>query len=68
METENIDIKKFVIKLNQAEAIINELRNNILLFDKEFQESILRGEKDISEGKVVVCKTEDDLNNFFASI
>lgn len=68
METKNIDINQFVRKLNQAESILNEIRDNLLLFDNELQMSIARGEKDISEGRVTICKTEDDLNNFFASI
>ena len=37
-------------------------------FDKEFQESIKRGEKDIEEGKVTVCKTEKELDDFFVLI
>jgi hypothetical protein len=68
MKTKTIDINQFVNKLNQAESIINELRDNILLIDTELQESIARGEKDISKGKITICKTKEDLNNFFSSI
>ena len=32
---------------------------------KIIKESIKRGEQDIREGKIIVCKTEKELNNFF---
>jgi len=68
MEVKKIDISQFLTKLNQAESILSEVRNDLLLFDNNLQESIARGEKDISEGRITICKTEDDLNNFLSSI
>ena len=48
--------------------MLNELKQEIYLFDKGLQESISRGEKDILEGNVTICKTENDLDDFFDSI
>ena len=33
-----------------------------------FQESIKKGERDIEEGRVTICKTEEELDNFFISV
>ena len=48
--------------------MLEEIKQGLSYVDKELQESIKRGEKDIKEGKVTICKTEKDLDNFFASI
>ena len=48
--------------------MLKEIKQGLSLFDKEFQESIKRGEKDIAEGRITICKTEHDLDQFFASI
>ncbi len=32
------------------------------------QESIERGEKDLAEGRVTVCKTKKELDTFFTTI
>ena len=61
----NININDFIHRLDKAESILNEVRDDLLLFDNNLQESIARGEKDISEGRMTICKTEKDINNFF---
>lgn len=55
-------------KILKIELMLNELKQEISLFDRKFQESIFRGEKDILAGNVIVCKTEDELNDFFDSV
>jgi len=48
--------------------MLKKIKQGISLFDKEFQDSIKRGEKDIEEGRITICKTEEKLNKFFSSI
>ncbi len=52
-------------KLNKIEVMLNEVKQEAFLLDRDFQESIKRGEKDIEEGKVTICKTGEELDNFF---
>ena len=68
METQPINPNEYMRKIVQIEAMLNELKQGFLLLDKDFQKSIERGEQDIKEGKVTICKSEEDLDNFFASI
>lgn len=65
---QNINIMDYISKINKVESMLEEIKQGLSYFDKEFQESIKRGEKDIEQGKITVCKTEEDLNRFFASI
>ena len=69
METiQQIDIRSYIRRINQVETMLEEIKQGLTLFDKELQESIVRGEKDIAEGRVTVCKTEEELDTFFASL
>lgn len=68
MEVQTINIEEYIKKINKVEAMLEEIKHGISLFDKEFQESIKRGERGIEEGRVTICKTEEDLDKFFASI
>ena len=63
-----LDIKDYIKKINKVEIMLEEIKQGISLFDKEFQDSIKRGEKDIEEGRITICKTEGELNKFFSSI
>ncbi|MBI2669516.1 hypothetical protein HYX14_06765 [Candidatus Woesearchaeota archaeon] len=65
---QTIDVSHYIKKINRVEAMLEEIKEGLSFFDRDLQESIKRGEKDIAEGRVTVCKTDDDLNNFFASI
>jgi len=66
--TQTLSVKEYVKKINKVEAMLEEIKQGLSHFDKEFQESIKRGERDIEEGRVTVCKTEKELDNFFSSI
>ena len=68
METQHNNPNEYMRKIVQIEAMFNELKQGFLLLDKDFQKSIERGERDIKEGKITICKSEEDLDNFFASI
>ena len=68
METRHINPNEYMRKIVQIEAMLNELKQGFLLLDKDFKKSIERGEQDIKEGKITICKSEEDLDNFFASI
>lgn len=50
------------------EIMVEEIKQGFFYFDKELQESIKRGEKDIKEGRVTICKSKEGLDKFFASI
>ncbi|MCG2688285.1 hypothetical protein L6250_01475 [Candidatus Parcubacteria bacterium] len=63
-----VNVEEYVRKINKVEAMLEDIKEAFLCFDKEFQDSVNKGERDIKEGKVTVCKTEDDLNDFFASL
>ena len=69
METiKTLDVDDYIKKISKVESMLEEIKRGLSYFDKELQESIKRGEKDIKDGRVTVCKTEKDLDNFFASI
>ncbi len=65
---QNLEIGDYIKKINRVESMLEEIKEGLSYFDREFQESIKRGERDLKEGKVTICKTEKDLNQFFASI
>jgi len=69
METiQTLNIGTYIKKINKVESMLNEIKQGLSYFDKEFQRSVKRGERDIEEGKVTICKTESELNDFFASL
>ena len=68
MEQKIINIHNCMQKINQIESMLNEVKQSLYFADKDFQDSINIGEKNISEGDVIVCKTESELDNFFDSI
>ncbi|MBI2652776.1 hypothetical protein HYX00_04895 [Candidatus Woesearchaeota archaeon] len=63
--TETMNISDYIKKINKVESMLEEIKQGLSYFDKELQDSINRGERDIGEGKVTICKTEDDLDAFF---
>ena len=67
-QTKTINIIDCINKINKVESMLEEIKKGLSYFDKEFQESIKKGEKDIEEGRVTICKTEEDLDKFFSSI
>tara|TARA_Y100000310_G_C20495136_1_gene721156 strand:- start:170 stop:379 length:210 start_codon:yes stop_codon:yes gene_type:complete len=69
METvKTLDFEDYIKKIDKVESMLKEIKAGLSYFDRDLQESIKRGEKDIREGKVTICKTEKDLDNFFALI
>ena len=68
MEVQTINPPEYMKKIMQIEIMLNEIKQGLSFLDKDFQESIEKGEQDIKEGKVVICKTEEELNNFFELI
>ena len=69
METlQAVDISHYIKKINQVEVMLEDIKQGLSLFNKDLQESIKRGESDLANGRMTVCKTEEDLNAFFASI
>jgi len=65
---QNLDVKEYIQKINKVEFLLEDIKRGLFLFDKNFQESIKKGEKDIKKGMVTICKTEEELDNFFNSI
>lgn len=68
MQAQTATITEYIQKINKVEAMLEEIKQGLSLFQTELQESIKRGEKDIAEGRVTICKTEAELNNFFAQL
>ena len=65
--TETINISDYIKKISKVESMLEEIKQGLSYFDKEFRDSIKRGERDIEEGRVTVCKTEEELDAFFES-
>ncbi len=63
---QTLTIGDYIKKINKVESMLEEIKRGLFHFDKELQESIQRGEKDIEEGKVTICKTEEELDTFFS--
>lgn len=68
METATLSVSDYIRKINHVEAMLEEIKRGLMCSDREFQESIKRGEKDIKAGRITVCKTKKDLELFFSSI
>jgi hypothetical protein len=68
METKVFSPEDCAKKINKIESMLKEVKQNISYFSREFQESIEKGEEDIKNGRITVCKTEKELDNFFVSI
>ena len=58
----------YLKKIDRMESILEELRQGLVLHEDSLQKSTECGEKDIIEGRSTVCRTEEDLDAFFASI
>lgn len=65
---DGIPISDYLKKLDQAQAMLDEIKQGLLSYQSEIEPSVQRGEKDIEEGRFTVCETQKDLDNFFASI
>ena len=65
---QEFNIEDYIRKIRKIEEMLEEIKQGLSYFDEEFQESIKRGEKDIKEGRVIVCKTEKELDNFLVSL
>ena len=65
---ETFNVGDYIKKIRKVEEMLEEIKQGLSLFDNELQESIKKGETDIENGKVTVCKTEEDLDDFFASL
>ena len=61
-------IEDYIKKINKVESMLDEIKQGLSYFSKELQESIKRGERDIKENRVIICRTEKELDNFFASL
>ena len=68
MEVQNLNVSDYIKKIIKMESMLKDIKRGLSLFDNDFQKSIKRGKQDIAENRVTVCKTEDDLDKFFASI
>ena len=68
MEVQNLNVSDYIKKIIKMESMLKDIKRGLSLFDNDFQKSIKRGKRDIEENRVTVCKTEDDLDKFFASI
>lgn len=63
-----MDVGHYIEKISKVEALLEEIKLGLFHFDKDFHESIKRGERDINEGRVTACKSEEELDKFFASV
>ena len=65
MGTQTINPDEYLKKIVQIESMLNEIKQGLSLLDKDFQESIKRGEEDMAKDRVTICKTQEELDNFF---
>ena len=65
---QTLKVGDYIKKINQVEIMLEEIKQGLSYFDNDLQESIKKGEKDLEEGRVTICKTEKDLDNFFTSL
>lgn len=65
---ESLTVKDYIKKIDKVESMLQEIKRGLSRLDLKFQDSIKRGEQDIEEGRVTVCKTSEELDDFFASI
>ena len=63
-----LDVKDYIRKIDKMESMLQVIKQGLFHLDKEFRDSIKKGEKDIKEGRVTVCRTEEDLDGFFRSL
>ena len=63
-----VDIKICLKKISLMESMLQELKQGLYSFDKDFSESIKKGEEDILSGRITICKTDKELDNFFDSV
>jgi len=63
-----VSIRDYLKKIDEAQAAMEEVKRGLLEYQKQWDESIARGENDIAEGRSTTCKTPEDLDLFFASI
>ncbi len=65
---ESLPITEYLKKIDQAQAMLDEVREGLLSFQQEIDDSIERGKKDIEEGRVTICTSQEELHHFFESI
>ena len=65
---QTLDVKDYIKKIDRVESMLQDIKRGLFHLDKEFQSSIKKGEGDIKEGRVTVCRTEEDLDDFFRSL
>jgi hypothetical protein len=65
---ESFNTAVYIRKIDRAESILKEIRQDLVLHDSSLHKSIERGEKDIAEGRCTSCRTKEDLDAFFDSI
>ena len=68
MRTSEFDVDSPLKKLTLIESMLREIKQELSFLDKDFRESVRKGEEDIARNKVTTCKTEEELDNFFSSI
>ena len=61
-------VSEYLKKIELAQKMLNEVKAGLLNYQQAQEESIARGEQDIAEEKVVVCKTQEELDAYFASL
>ena len=65
---QTLDVKDYIKKIDKMESMLQDIREGLFHLDKDFQDSIRRGERDIKEGRITVCRIEEDLDDFFRSL
>ena len=66
MKLQTLSVEDYIEKINRVESMLEEIKQGLFYFDKGFQESISAGEQDIKKGRIIICKTKEDLDRFFA--
>lgn len=59
---------EYLKKIEQAQAMLDEVKADLLKEKQVFDDSIQRGESDIADGRVTRCETQKELDHYFESL
>ncbi len=59
---------EYLKKIELAQAMLNEVKADLMQEQQTLDNSIQRGERDIAEGRTVRCETQEELDQYFETL